>query len=283
MNEIAVFTPIHRRPDLILDQIRNYEFFHRNNAFHLLHPSSEGLTDLGKLMDLLKKVDCDVYVNPISQGTSWKCVFGAFVSNTNFLLTKNDLKPEYIYLHTDADLIIKGSLSRYVFDNEIGFTSNKLTHDWVWSDRLFQDERFSKLKKYLSISDEEIFLGRMEGSFFPYKLWAEIMSLITKFYDDGFFSEPKAHWPLEEVLIQTIIQKLYPNLKHAPIVVITRQMKDYKSINPRDIDDNCIQIEDVQEAIKNNLRDCIGMKWFSQNYDDPARQLVRNLVCQAAS
>ena len=101
---IAVLCPVHRRPDLILEQIKNYLNFGGEEFLHILHPSQEGRSKFSGIGDELSNL-ADVHLCDESWSTSWSCAMAAYLSCTKKLESFDDF--DYVYLHTDADLLIK--------------------------------------------------------------------------------------------------------------------------------------------------------------------------------
>jgi hypothetical protein len=274
MSKIGVLCPIHRRPDLILEQLKNYANYSDNRCFHVLHCSKDGVVnfndDFRAIVREIYGVFCD---NAIS--TSWRCVMGAFIECTNKIKSAD---VEYVYLHTDGDLIIKGNLRDYVTTNRIAYSGSHPEESWNWPhyDKMLKDVRFRAIRESLGISDSMILVGRQEGSFFPKDVWLQIVEKITEYYNNDFFEDLESHWPVEEALIPTLASFYAKGQKKVRNIVKTKEMKFSSSTgNQRDNPENCVTVKDLQEILDDGSMSCIGMKWFSQNLDDEARCFLK--------
>ena len=274
---VAVLSCVSFNSQLVKRQLTNYQASHGNQAKHFLHVASDGDIDAQELLSL-GNIDVDAATS--SYRTSNLCNFGGQIANSKRLLISAE-QFGYVYIHTDADLIVQGNLAEYVNKHQCGFLKQRPSVNWPHYKKMMEDPYFSALRDYLGIKPEEIITGRQEGSFFPIELWAEMSALFEKFYHEEFFSNQAPLWPIEEGIVPTIASKLigntYPDF--APKVkniVVTKPLKPApRGINPRDISENCVNIEDIKQTLDIGSNDaCIAMKWFSRNLSDPAAKFA---------
>lgn len=269
---VAILSCVSFNFNFVKRQLTNYFASHGENAKHFLHVASDGdisPAELALLPDML------VDASSSSFKTSELCNFGGQIANSK-RLRRSQEEFGYVYIHTDADLIIKGNLVEHVNKHQCGFLKHKPSTAWPHYDRMMQDPCFAEIRKYLDISDDEIYSGRQEGSYFPAALWFEMSTIIEKFYPKAFFEEPKLLWPIEEGIVPTIASKLlesrYTYDSSANNIVVTKPLKpSTDKRNPRDLSENCVNIADIEKTLKDKPNEtCIAMKWFSRKLDDPA-------------
>lgn len=275
-SKIAALCPIHRNEDLIIEQLKNYDKFSGGELHHILHPSIESKSILST--DFLAKLERE---HPVSYArnqakTRWNCVLFAYLQCTRSLDFQST---KYVYIHTDGDLIVKGDLYNYINRNEVGYSCFplKASSKWRYYEKMLADPNFSKLRNYMNLSENDIYFGRQEGSFFPVELWSQISEITLKFFTDDFVEDKKKIWPIEEVIIPTLAMSLTKRPPNVSNVVSTKKRSaNITAGNPRDNPDNWITIEDVKKAIQDKTSDCIGLKWFSQNMEDDARIFLKS-------
>lgn len=271
---IATLCPVHRRPDLVLEQIRNYLIFGGPEFFHILHPSQEGRSQFSNIRDQLLGV-VDIHLCDESWKTSWSCGMAAYLSCTKKLESLGEF--DYVYLHTDADLLIKKGLLRWIKSHEIGFNASK-HHDissWFHFDSLKADSVYLDLRRYLGIKDDEILYGRQEGVFFKKELWFEIVVILRKFFSCEYFSNATLLWPLEESVIPTVAKFITQGYPSSSNVIYTKKCQ---FSDGRDNDKNCLNLDDIKSIRLNSDQSFFGAKWFSQNTDDSARKFLDSLL-----
>lgn len=271
--KIAILSCVSFNENIVFRQLDNYKLSHGDNAHHFLHVANGG--------DICSK-NLNSYYNFVSAKsskypTSNKCNFGGQIANSERLLSSiNKSDFSHVYLHTDADLIIKGNIHSYVKQNNIAFNRKIVGKNWIHNERMLNDPHFKSIRKYLNIPNEKIFGGRQEGSFFPIELWEEMHNIFTKFYNIDFFKNNQLTWPVEECLYPTLASILmddeHPKKSIGQITVQTKKINHIiKGQNPRDIDDNCVKIEDINDSLQSlPNQDCIAMKWFSKKINDSA-------------
>jgi 4-hydroxy 2-oxovalerate aldolase len=271
VKKIAVLCPIHKRPDLVIEQLENYKYFSDNGCFHILHPSREGRKNFAEKFE--EEITSFGIICENSKPTSWKTIMAAFIECSRYL--SND-SFDYVYIHTDGDLLFKGNLKSHIYDKKIGFSGSFPEPKWNWPHykTMFDDNRFKQLRASLQINDEDILVGRQEGSFFPIKIWRSIVEQISKFYDDSFFEEQENLWPLEEALIPTLANFFNEEKNRSRNIIYTKELKNYTAL-ARENEINSVTIQDIQNILGNKNIECAGMKWFSPKTDNEARKFIK--------
>ena len=273
MNKIAILCPVHRRPDLLKKQLENYNHFFKNGCIHILHPSKEGATNFDECFFQELELNHNAFKTRQSNGTSWKSIIGALIACTDEL----DLDQcDFVYIHTDGDLLVKGNLSEYIYKNKLGFWGEypKESFGWPHQNMMESDQRFARMRHDLGLSFEDILMGRQEGSFYPIDIWKKIISKISEYYNEAFFDSFNIHWPVEEVVIPTLANFYTNGQSRVPNIIKTKEL-----ILPggRDNRENCISVDELQVILDDKNKQCVGVKWFSQDADDPARIMVEKL------
>ncbi len=281
---IAVLSPIHRRPDLVAEQLRNYRAFGGDSLLFVLHPSHEGRAIVRELIERLGPASESVLVCPRSANTSWACIFGAFLEASATLEREARKDLGWVYLHTDGDLLFKGDLAAYVEKSNLAYRRGPIGERWQWSARAFADPRFTALRRFAGIPVERLMVGRQEGTFVPADLWFEAVAMIRHYYRDDFFDARGSHWPIEEAVLPTVLGLLAPRAEVRRPVVKTKEIVHREgSANPRDSQTNALTVAEIEAMLADDTLECAGAKWFAQELDDPARVFVRSLEARAAA
>lgn len=101
-SKIYILCPVHRRPDLVQQQLLSYNAG-CPGAIFILHPSIEGRSN--KIFDKIKCYkalkNLKIIFTSQSVGTSYKSTMGAFIECTK--LIKSD-KNAFVFIHTDGAL-----------------------------------------------------------------------------------------------------------------------------------------------------------------------------------
>jgi hypothetical protein len=271
MKKIAVICPVHRRPDLLDFQLENYKKFSNDGCVHFLHKSIEGGSNFSSDVLVSLSSKHNIFFSPYSTGTSWKTCIGALIVCTELINTN---LYDYVYMHTDGDLIINGDLQKYIYRHGLGYSGIFMAGFEAWPHYKIvkNDQRFLSLLNSLDLTFEDVIFGRQEGAFFPINIWLKIIGNISKFYDESFFNNSSLHWPLEEVVIPTLAKKFTDDAHHVLNIIRTKE-----PIHPdgRDNPLNCVNASDISNLTARFSSDeCVGLKWFSQDLLDPARLIL---------
>lgn len=194
--KLVVSIPVHERPDVINNQIENFQKYIEDVSI-VLHVSDSFFRQY-TLNDI--KSYKDVYINPEHLKTVWSDILKAHISNFHFIKNKMDF--DYFILHASNDMYIKYGFKKYVQQFEAGFHIRKVTknnsHWWVGNIAL-QDTSLRKMMDYCS--QEEIIGSQVESSFYKKELMIKIIDVIEKFYSP---SKIQTIYPREEIYFSTI-------------------------------------------------------------------------------
>lgn len=274
--KIAIFSPVHSRPDLIKYQIANYEKLLSTKPMFFLHPSIES-EKLFEDFSYSSEFGGDVLLCKQRWNTTWTTIMGAYISCTHELV-KSGISFDYIYIHTDGDLLFKSGLVDYILENKIGFSRSAgiKNSGWLHCEELLRDQRFKAFLDSNKIAEESIFYGRQEGSFFPVSIWMRIVNAIEVFFNESIFKNSCPNWPVEEVLIPTLASFFISNdINPVGNVIFT---KPIIFSGGRDNDENCLRLEDIEYLLSNENNSWFGAKWFSHNINDSARVYIDNKI-----
>jgi len=251
-------------------QIKNYNKHSNNNCQHIFHISKEGRDNFSPSDLRLLIEQGNVFFSNYSNQTSWLTCIGAFIACSELI---DGQVFDYVYIHTDGDLIISGDLDKHIYGHKLGYSSIPIANanEWIHYAKLVQDRRFEELRSSLNISFDDVVYGRQEGSFYSTELWLKIISKISEYYDSTFFDDLAQHWPIEEAVIPTLAKFYSENSKHVRNVVRT---KEWITTGGRDNPVNCIDLSDLSNYISSSKGQCIAIKWFSQDINDQARLFV---------
>ena len=269
LKKIFVICPVHRRPDLIQMQLNNYNLSTNFGCKHVLHISKEGRNNFSD-EDIINLNSNGAIFSIENNGTSWKCTIGAMIACTKSLDVS---ECDYVYVHTDADLIVKGNLRKYIYEKQLGYSCANISKGVKWAHyhKLINDERFSSLRNSLGLSIDDVYFGRQEGAFYPSELWLKIINKISEFYDHNYFDDVESHWPLEEAVVPTLARYFSTEIRLSQNIVKT---KEWCFEGERDNPNNCVTVEDLMALYSDESTECVGLKWFSQDINDDARALV---------
>jgi hypothetical protein len=276
MSKVAVLCPIVRRPDLVAQQLDNYFDFHGEHGVHILHPAIGSGNLFASLDDLVSR-PVDFILNDDPWLTSYNSIFGSILSS-HAVLKAYGVAADFVYVHTDGDLLIEGDFIRTVREGRNAFTSYPAGPNWTHYEAMMKDQAFHELRKYCSIDDTQIFVGRQEGSFFETAVWLEMMELALRFFPRSHFEDRSKHWPIEEAILPTLCMRLLQNSDHPKGLILTKDCKVFREgQNARFLEENVLQIFDIEQALSVHEKEgCFGMKWFSQDIHHPARNYVMN-------
>lgn len=255
---IAILTPCHRDISRTERQIVNYnKFFNEADIVHLLHIAKDA-NELRNDYEMLAGRFSNVSLAAYSLGTSQYCTLGAFVSCTHELLKRNII-PDYVYMHTDSDLLYTAGLFDYIASKRIAYekyTTTLFKNDWYWIPRIKADPVFEKFFAYYGLDVGLINIGRQEGSFFSWCVWVEAINLISTHYNEfSFFNDVSIHWPVEECLIPTIVSQV---LNVEPAV---KNVIHTKSVNGVSSRTDFVTLPDIEGF--RTIEGKFGAKWFA--------------------
>ena len=245
MKNIVALCPVHRRSDLVIEQLLNYKKVFDGKITHILHPSQEGRFIFLDADFLSRADELSFMMTEQSAKTSWKCVLPAFIEASSYIAKLKGI--DFVYIHTDGDLFIKGEPHEYIVKNRLGYSGATPQASWNWPHyhSMLNDKRFFMMINDLGMKREDILVGRQEGAFFETDLWLKIIDTIKGYYADPYFDCEADAWPLEEALVPTLA-RFYSKGEHVRNLIKT---KEISKEGGRDNDENVVNIDDIKAIL----------------------------------
>jgi hypothetical protein len=265
MTTLAICTT-HERPDLLLEQINNYDKCFNGNVFQVVHVNADYsdsfARDSSKLGINFPGMD---RVHLFSKfKTQWAGVFHAMLFGVTEALR---LRVEFdrVLFHTNSDLLVKRDVDLHVKNYDIGCAK-----PYVLEGTDFWFEKVSNsgsLSTYLSDLGHTVTLkSRMEGAFFRSDIFFELIYPLALRHD-LVSVESIQDYPMEEIELVHAVE--FYRERHS--VNGTRNLI-HTSSKPNQVCDE----QDIDLVL--GKADLFGIKRFSHNLDDPIRDRVRRLI-----
>lgn len=279
MLKLAILTPVHGHNGVrIIWQLQNYLKWCKGLQIRFyIHPSLESTNQLtADVLGFATRDSVDIAWCPISTPTSFKTCLNAILS-MDTMLAKDDYSPDYVYYHSDSDLLfcdgVGSEIAKYDLGVEIEEYTAEINAAWPHASVMWVDPRFSTfLSEFLKGDKSMIRMGRTEGSFYKKRVWDQLITVVRRYFGDAFFETAKNHWCAEEILIPTIANCLAANT----IFPSWRQNLIFTKHPGRQLERNSVEgkitVSDIQELRRQGV--FFGAKWFSNDPEDPARRLL---------
>jgi len=289
--KVVVSLPIHTSPEVVLNQIKNIQYFIPNVTV-IIHVSK--FFEWNGSPEKLHSLEMDnVLINPERFPTKWGSGIHVDVHNSNFKYAVQNLEFDYFAMHSSNDLFIKPGVKNYMCNYEAGSAQWPLSLliDWVkkdqyWGNKLKhklqnsnldlikhlseQDMNLSRIMKHLGIT--EIKGSQIEGTFYRKEIFKEIVKEIERFY--SYTNEDSFPYSKEEFYYSTVASKFVKNF--APV---------YTFFNWR----SPITIELIDNAIACNnqynmgldtydLTNIFNVKRIERDLNDPVRKYITDFI-----
>ncbi|MNC02336.1 hypothetical protein D3C81_898280 [compost metagenome] len=280
--KFCISIPIHEQPEVVIDQIKNFQYFYNNEAAIILHISPDFEFN-DEYVDSNRFISKGVYVNTDSLKVEWGTLM--HVHNSNFKYAFKHIDFEYFIIHSSNDMYIKHGVKDYIELKKNGiFQANKpigvnylVDHNTRnWSKDLYIDQEFVRLMRHLELKQQ--YLTQCEGSFFEKKVFLSMINAIDKFYVYG----REKIYPREEYWYSTIISKFVEQEKLGkPFLLSEIWRRDGIVIN-EDIIVRICNNQKIDDELKlehpydyNNL---YAVKRIPRQIDHPLRILIREII-----
>lgn len=198
--KIVVSIPVHEKPEVINNQIDNFNHY-IDNVYIVLH-ISKSFFETYSLDEIVLKEN--VYVNPTHLDTKWADIIQAHISNFHFICSV--LEFDYFVLHASNDMYIKKGFSQYIENYDAGFNIHKIikkdSHWWPGRTAL-EDTQLSNMMN--AIGQTMVIASQIESSFFKKGIMGEIVDVIEQNYDAN---QKKALYSREEIYFYTIASNI---------------------------------------------------------------------------
>lgn len=199
---IVVSIPVHEKPEIINDQIKNIKKYmkepiivlHISKSFYEKYNESE-----------IKKGD-DIYLNPTHLQTKWGGIYQTHVSNFQYMKTKLDF--DYFLLQASNDAFVKNGIEEYINQYDAGINHRVLwQHDSRWWPCSCANDDVALKKIMNSIGVTRIIASQVEGSFYKKNVFDYIVNVLNRIISQEDI-ENFNFYGREEVYFSTIAQKV---------------------------------------------------------------------------
>ncbi len=199
--------PVHEKPDVILDQVKNINHYFPE-ADIVLHVSAGYFEkyELGPITGLP-----GVYLNPEHMITGWGSIVLTHVSNFAYAETLgNDY--DYFILHSSNDMYVRHGVGEYIQMFDAGFDLHYLpqrsTYWWPCA-RAWEDPGLEACKE--RIGQTRIVATQVEGSFYRMDIMRKIMNTIRECMEQGKVVPDNGRYGTrEEMFFSTLGECLVP-------------------------------------------------------------------------
>ena len=201
--------PVHEKPEVINDQIKNIVKFFPEAAI-VLHISAS-FFDKYSISEIEK--NSKVYINPEHLTTSWGDIVLPHLSNFNYI-PRLGIDYDYFVMHSSNDMYIRYGVSEYISRYEAGFNLKYMRQadTYWWPCHLAWEDPWLKLLM-IRAGQTKIVASQVEGSFYSKEIIGKIMNVLQGSIDAGDADKKKGHYPREEFFFSTIAETLVPYTK----------------------------------------------------------------------
>ena len=201
MTRLLFSIPVHERPDIVLEQIRNIGYFCPGSVI-CLHVSATALAEKEAFRALCEAEN--VLINPNSYETKWSA--GIMHTHISNFLHANGMNVAFdkIVLISSNEMLVKPGLADYVGKYDIG--SQMEVYDKASDWGVFREAYLQHpgMQSFLSLLSLPLFFGgQAEGQFAS----RHIFSQLSRAFIDHFPME-SIGFPIEEVVLPTFAARL---------------------------------------------------------------------------
>ena len=194
--KLVISIPVHERPDVIQNQILNFQKYIPNSII-VLHVS-KGFFEKYSIDEIVRHKD--VYINPIHLDTKWSNIVQTHISNYEFIRDQIDF--DYFILHASNDMYIRSGFEQYIQKYVAGFNIRKVIKQnshWWPGNAAFQDIQLKKMMQ--ACGQTMIIASQVESSFYRKDVMEQIYHILKLFQND---SVKELVYPREEIYFPTI-------------------------------------------------------------------------------
>lgn len=279
MLKIGVLCPFHAPHGfrLIADQLLNYSsFLQHSECTFVMHPSlqtpREGLYEKLAIFCSNKH---SLIITPESVPTSQHSTIDAICSLTESISSGAASELDVIYYHTDSDFLFRTDAEKLMtaFDYAVYADPARLGQsDWMWKEKMLSNRLINDFMARIGITQDELFSGGIECSFYPVSLWLEIIGTIKslKLPSGLIFDAIEDHWPAEEILIPTLAKAYASKLN------LTSYGKSLCFRVTHGFGDEFVSIKNLQELLAEDA--FYAAKRISPDEKDPVRWMLSEFI-----
>ena len=275
--KLAILGPVHGQTfDRLQEQFANYALYLSGEDSYrfYVHVSRESTDEFRNgLANFRASHPSLLRIAEESRVTSTRSCLNALIQ-LSYLLNTDGWMPDYIFWHSDSDLLVRTNLTSEITRYSFGVEMCDLDYmDDCWSHSLNmrRDQRLvSLVNNILSCSFSDLRIGRTEGCFMNFSTWSFVAGKICEYFDDSYFDDTSTHWCAEEVLIPTLAR--IANRTPVPYrnqLIYTKPAVPDSDRNPGSA---CISRYDIIRLRTEGIY--YGAKWFSPDLDNEARQFL---------
>ena len=199
---IVVSIPVHEKPEVINDQIKNIQKYIKNPII-VLHISK---IFYKKYKESEIKLDDGVYINSTHLETKWGSIYQSHVSNFKYI--KNKIDFDYFLLQASNDSFVKKDIESYISKYDAGLNHRVLwQHDSRWWPCACACEDITLKRIMNSIGVTRIIASQVEGSFYKKDVFDYIANIIERYITKEDI-EKFNFYGREEVYFSTFAQKV---------------------------------------------------------------------------
>lgn len=198
--KLVISIPVHEKPDVINNQINNFNKYINDFAI-VLHISKSFFETY--TIDEIQKYK-NVYINPVNLDTKWADIIQTHLSNYDYI--KNVLNFDYFVLHASNDMYIKKGFDKYIQKFEAGFNIRKVIepNSYWWPGNLaLQDTDLVKIMK--KCGQSMVIASQVESSFYKRDIMEQISRIISSTLQE---KQCNLIYPREEIYFSTVASAL---------------------------------------------------------------------------
>lgn len=204
---------VHEKPEVILDQIRNFQRF-AAGAVIVLH-LSEGFSPPVEFFAALKKM-ANVHVNPVSVATNKVNLLCPHLENIKLIFGLDPDPEDFVAFHASNDLLVRDGLIQYIQDCTAGYFSDGVLdpeRDVESAAMIAADTSFVQLLGKLGV--KTIIWSQVEGCFFKIRHLRRAAAWI---HEANLDMHLKRAYFAEEVILPTLVHKILQDEDHTRVV-----------------------------------------------------------------
>lgn len=280
---ILVVSNWHEKPELLVEQVRNYNSAFDGDLLHYVNLNAELEESFWK-DSASKSIDFSEFSNLSflrpAVPTAWGRVAHAYLRAV-LAAMKDGRKFDYIYFHTSADLLLKRGVNRHIRNHDIGLgeawrakavfrevggrEAVEAASAKGFEEAIRADPILPQMLRGMEVG--HLYKSRAEGSFFRAELFFEIMFPLLSFRSVTEMGSMEKAYPLEEYLFTTCVEFFCARhrVRRARHLVLTSRA-------PREL----ATPEDLEAVLADP--GLFGLKRFSPALNDPLRVRARQLL-----
>jgi hypothetical protein len=270
----------HDRPDLLAAQIRNYNAAMNGNVIHAVNINSkleQQFWHSAKELNIDFQAFGNVMFNTPSVETGYGSILHAYLQTIMHAL-RQDLKFDYVYFHTPADLLVRRDVDAYISSFDIGFSD---AYEYPFDEKHHFTLHHGKdrwvgpmslnsgLFRFLdSLGHPVAHRVRTEGAFFKRHIFFEVLYPLLLTNGIEYFHKAPEPYPFEETELASCME--FFKKRH----MIKRARNLIRVVEDKQV--NGIDTDDVVDALKQH--DIYGIKRPSNVLDSDVRRYIATLV-----